>query len=1011
MPIYLKYRKLLSGLCFVALFCATLISDAQPSQPRFKNFSVENGLSISSIMDIQQTPDGMLWFATPDGLNKFNGYTFTSYKHIPNDTTSLPDNYITSILALKNGNLVVGCHSNELSIFNPYKQTFSSITHSVNAPIKFIREDQSGLVWVAFENGELLIFKDKVLIKSTETPASNPVFSCFLQANNTIYLGGSDALYSCNTTDFKITAVPGTEGLGVTCLENTNNNEIAIGSYDGVWMLENNKLVAQHLAGNIIMTLLSENNQTLWIGSYFEGLFRMDTRGNTPPEKFQNNSTNLFSLVNNVVQCSYKDKAGNLWFGTISGISAYFPLNQQMSILRHESNNNGSLTSNNIYEIFVDSRNRVWIGTLDAGFNLFDRKSGKCSSFTAENTNGLLSNVVRSIFEDSKGNFWISNQQQGLCRFYPDAKKATAIKLQDGTPQIATTIRDIMEDDKGNLWLATEKGLVIFNPSINEFQSVDIPGGSENMVVYDIEYETISKTWIAATFGEGIFLLKNGRWSNIRHINNNTLSLNNNNVMSLCLLNSDTLLMGTYGGGLNILNLKTGAIGSVSTREGLSNENIYGILLVKGGELWMSTNKGICVYNLYSKKVKTYDLLQQVQSLEFNESAFAVDHDGYFYFGGINGVNYFNPRRLKTNTYKPPILITGIRVMGRDFPFQEKMNSGSNITLKHGQNFIQIDFCALNYSNSEKNQYAYILEGFNDSWVMAGINRSATYTNLDPGTYTFKVKACNDDGVWCESPATLTIVIQPPFWRTWWFFTLTFLAVIGLFLLILFLRTRFIKRSYQLAMTDTELRALRSQMNPHFIFNSINSIQYFILNKEKKEAYNYLSKFSTLMRFILQNSRLNFIKMNEELEALKLYLELEKMRLEDDFEYQIDVSPDIDTQKIEIPSMIIQPYIENAILHGLIPQSGPRKLDVIMRKGEKHIFCVVEDNGIGRDAAKVMKEGRSQGHTSTAMQVTKGRLEILNNELGNKTSVNIVDLKKLDGTSAGTRVELFIPFK
>jgi LytS/YehU family sensor histidine kinase len=266
------------------------------------------------------------------------------------------------------------------------------------------------------------------------------------------------------------------------------------------------------------------------------------------------------------------------------------------------------------------------------------------------------------------------------------------------------------------------------------------------------------------------------------------------------------------------------------------------------------------------------------------------------------------------------------------------------------------------------------------------------------------------DGEWTEAEQTIHFVINPPFWLTWWF--ISFAGISGsLFVLFVYkYRTNNLRKEFQLKMYDVELKALRSQMNPHFIFNSINSIQYYILNKSPQQAYSYLAKFSNLMRRILQNSKINYITLEEEMESLNLYLELESIRMEGELQYFIEVDNEINQKNTYIPSMIIQPYVENAILHGLLNKEGEKKIVIRMIKEITHLYCEIDDNGIGRVKAKELNKNRTNKHESTAMKTTKDRLEILNRKNTGKLSINIVDKYDNAGNSLGTKVQVFIPY-
>ena len=309
-----------------------------------------------------------------------------------------------------------------------------------------------------------------------------------------------------------------------------------------------------------------------------------------------------------------------------------------------------------------------------------------------------------------------------------------------------------------------------------------------------------------------------------------------------------------------------------------------------------------------------------------------------------------------------------------------------------------------------------MLSGFENEWSPPTPDRIARYSNLPPGNYTFKVKSCNNEGLWNEEPKTFSFVINTPIWkRSWFWFLLSALAVFILTTGVVF-RIRQIRRKEKtetesrVAMAKNELKALRAQMNPHFVFNSLNSIQHFILTNKSADAGKYLNKFARLMRVILNNSEKSLITIREELEYLQLYLELEEMRFEGKFTWKLDISEDIDIDYFEIPAMLLQPYVENAILHGLMPKNGGGKLDIVMRLEKNTIICSVIDNGIGRERAKEMRQlSKRKDHQSLGMKITHDRLELINRLNNSQLSLTITDLYNTDESPAGTRVDIFIP--
>jgi hypothetical protein len=408
-----------------------------------------------------------------------------------------------------------------------------------------------------------------------------------------------------------------------------------------------------------------------------------------------------------------------------------------------------------------------------------------------------------------------------------------------------------------------------------------------------------------------------------------------------------------------------------------------------------------------------------IQSSEFNQNAALKTKDGEFLLGGMNGFNAFYPGDINQNKYIPPIVITCFKKYNE--VQKSEINDEDTIELSYKDNFFSFEFSALDYSNPSKNKYAYKLEHFDKDWIYCDANkRFAEYTKVSPGIYKFRVNGTNCDGVWNEKGVSVTIIINPPWWATWMFRIPFIFFVIFTGWYIITRRFRQLSKKHEMEkkvleiekqLFDLEQKALQLQMNPHFIFNSLNSIQSFIVNNDSDKATLYLAKFAQLMRLILANSREQFVPVKDEIKVLIYYMDIENLRFDNKFDYKITVDPEIDDDFVGIPPMIIQPYVENAILHGIIHKKEKGNISIILSLRKENIHCVVEDDGVGREKAMEIKNNSGFEHKSRGMIITKERLEILNKQIKGQISVNVFDLKDENGIAKGTKVEIIIPFK
>lgn len=363
---------------------------------------------------------------------------------------------------------------------------------------------------------------------------------------------------------------------------------------------------------------------------------------------------------------------------------------------------------------------------------------------------------------------------------------------------------------------------------------------------------------------------------------------------------------------------------------------------------------------------------------------------------------------MRYDTLPPQIYITGLRIV------DETAELKPEYELAYDQNYLLINYGGAAYSNAEKLQYSFMLEGLDTRWRFTD-QTSVQYTTLPPGSYTFRVRTMNKDGIWSEDDAVMTFHIAPPFWQTWWFLALMSLLLFVSVGLVLLLSVQRVKRKEQekvainKKIAEIELQALRAQMNPHFFFNTLSSIQHYITTNDNDQALKYMSKFAKLMRRIMDNSRKGVISIREELDALKLYLELESLRFKGKFDFELNVEASIDVHYDQIPAMLIQPYVENAILHGIMYKEDKGQITISLSRANEVIKAVVEDNGVGRARAREIKASKNATHQSSGMDITRERLEILNAANNSNLSVNIIDLTDAQGNATGTRVEVFVP--
>ncbi|MDA9564275.1 histidine kinase [Flavobacteriales bacterium] len=478
------------------------------------------------------------------------------------------------------------------------------------------------------------------------------------------------------------------------------------------------------------------------------------------------------------------------------------------------------------------------------------------------------------------------------------------------------------------------------------------------------------------------------------------------NITTLYQDSKDKIWIGLFDGGM--LCYRNNNITSNSTISYLGSNSITSIVEDLSNNLWVGTLGNGVFYLPAQQSIKYKAPLLFSDTSNIIEQKVGIKSDGLSDVSNSSELRVISTQSNIYDSIPPSIYISNLQIMNRDTSIQK------SFALSYNQNFLKINYIGFSYKDPETIQYKYVMLGLDKDWTYT-YNNTVQYTTLPPGEYKFVVRSMNKKGIWSESDASVTFRISPPFWETWWFLALTMLSVLLFSGLIIFLWIRNIKIKEQAKseinrkIATIELQALRAQMNPHFMFNTMSSIQHYITTNETESALRYLSKFSKLMRKILDNSKTPTISVKDEIETLELYLTLESLRFRDKLNYTVEVDKSIDHNYDEIPAMLIQPYIENAIVHGINHKKTAGTISISLTRENQFIKCTITDDGIGRKAAEKINHSKNKKHTSAGMSITKERLAILNEAQGSSLNVDIKDLFDLNGNGCGTQVEIYIP--
>lgn len=782
---------------------------------RFDHISLEDGLSQSVVNAIVQDQKGFLWIGTDDGLNRYDGYNFKIYKPDSNNPFSLSDRTITAMVEDKDGFLWVGTRQGGLNRYDPATGKFIYFLHDKDNDqslasnyVTSLELDRSGL-WIGTNNGlDYLNFRSLVFThyrddsKSPARLSSNFITALMLDSQSQLWIGTVDAGLNVYDTDTNnLSVYKNNKNLTSSLSHNRvlsiiehQKGEIWVGTANGLNRFS--KVTDQFtrfqydpeqpdsLAGNIVYSLFIDSTGGMWVGTN-DGLDRFDF--NTSKfihHQYQSNIPN--SLSHNQVYSIYEDNSGVLWVGTFGGgLNKYNRQQDRFAYYRSNPDDPNSLSSNFLLAMHADSKGFVWVGTFEDGLNRFDSRTDTFTRFSNDpnDPSSISNNSIIALFTDHAGTLWVGTGN-ALEKYNPVTQTFTHYQpVANNEPESTRfSVFAIHEDSKGTLWVGSNRGLFIFDRATATFTQF-IPHGRDaenfNSIKINVIFEDKNQTLWIGTFDDGLKSIEYGtnELTNYRHDPENPTSLGSNAVMCMYQDSSGALWIGTHGGGLDRFEPKNGVFTHFTENEGLPNNVIYGILEDESGNLWLSTNFGISRFDTFNNTFRNFTVNDGLQSNEFNQNAFAKDRKGTMYFGGINGLNIFLPTEIKDNPYPPKISLTSITLDGSPLIGENTSEYTRQIILQWPQDSFEFEFAAFAFEQSSKNQYAYMLEGFDPNWIEIGSRRNGRYTNLPGGNYTLRLRGSNSDGVWNEQEQSIQVIVVPPFWETWWFGTLLVFAL------------------------------------------------------------------------------------------------------------------------------------------------------------------------------------------------------------------------------------------
>ncbi|MCD6065952.1 MAG: ypdA 5 [Bacteroidetes bacterium] len=988
MPADLRRREYPPVIAILLLLLSTFEGWAQFNS--FRNFSVKDGLPSSEVYQMLQDSEGYLWFPTDMGVSRFNGYEFKNFS----TENGLPDNTIYGVYEDAKHNIWFRSLSGKLSYYNKTGIHTLACNDEIakiigNKIITSIYVDSKDTIWLGVKSPH-----EPFLLKIAPAGAKKDIKKIMLPKDGlyiyeiedsfvfgesrpnshllTIYRKGKIITHTIKT-DHHFWA------LRSHVIRLSNKNYFA--SLDNVAFSFNADTVLYiHESSGLILSLTEDTNKRMLLSS-INGVWTMDAKGLLADSSF------IF-LNRKITTSIYTDKEKGIWITTKGHGIFYIPYNN----LGYYATENGLPESSISCLAVMDDK--VVTGHLNGEISIFDKYHVRTHMLRGKDTEIEKPNEITSLLEVDANTHLISNSNN---IYSLDIRnKRSKIIFPHGGKKMIRSKRN------NSIWFLGFHQLV-------EFESLPkTPYEKKCGLLYYSDNIYEDKT------GRILICSSNGLWA---YTKSSGLSFEGEKdsaflarIVDMAEDKKGWLWMVSRGEGI-IINTGKSFI-HIKQQDGLTGNMCRCLYIDSDSSVWVGTNNGLNKivvesYQPFRYSVKSYT---SKNGLLTNEVNYIVPYKNCLWLAHNNGISVLDPDRIRDNTTPPPVYITDVYVN------EKIIYSTGEIELRHNENHLTIHYNGLSYKDPGHIEYKYRLVGLDTNWIFTNYT-SINFQAISPGNYKFVVYAKNNDGYWSTVPAIFRFSIDPAWWQTWWFRVLMILLVLFVVGIAFIYRLRIIrqreiqKNIQQSRLSEAELKALRAQMNPHFVFNAINSVQYFITNNDPVSSQRYLSKFARLIRYVVDNSKPSSIPLSKELEALSLYLDLEGLRFGNQFEYTIDLNPDIDAGSIQIPSMLIQPFVENAIWHGLMHKETKGRLSIRIYIKEDALICMIEDNGIGRKrSAEIQKAKNTEFHKSIGISVSRERLDILNQQNKSRFTIIITDLENESGASTGTRVELNLPF-
>lgn len=989
-----KKLRMIVGILFLGLIFFNHIVYAE-ADIAFKNLTIDDGLSQSTVQIIFQDSKGYIWMGTNDGLNRYNGYEMKIFKST-DEKNSISDNYILNITEDNDGYLWVS--------------TCYGITR-IN-----VNDGETKSYYVGKDKGNL---------------PSNFINCILVMEDNTILAGTSNgvAMYNRETDSFENTFD------NESFLKNKDIKAITEDIYGDLWIGTKDGLSKKELkSGEMkyffsqgddkteIYSLLSDSKGFLWVGTLNDGLRRINIKTEDTEEYFSNESDNNKAIPSNTIKKMMEDSEGNIWIGTKEGLVKYDRHSDKFITHRNKYYDSHSLINDYVFSVIEDNSGLIWVGTY-AGVSIFDLNR-KIVHYRMDpfNSNSLSSNVIHGIYEDDEGLLWIGTSNSGLNVMDRKTNNVYHMNEHGITDKIPSDSIKVITGHKEYIWIGTSKGLAEINKNTREIKVYDVNTGLKGENIKSLLYDSKGYLWVGSSEGldiievatgkiigltdtlvksgildtyideiyednEGIYWIGSFLGGGLTQIDpyNNAITnykdknSNENNTRAINTIRtivdgySNDLWIGTSGG-LRRFDKVTGEFNTYGMKDGLPSDTIYGILKDDYGNLWMSTNNGICKLDSKAEEFRNLTILDGLQGNEFNGKACFKNKDDEMFFGGINGLNVFKSEDILKSKYNPKVVFDGFEIQGKDY------KDINNLSISYGKDIIRIKYFVPNYINVKKIQYQYKLEGLSTEWITV-TNNEVIFNNLKPGSYKFKIRARNQEGMFSEE-SNVSFRIEPPIWRSKYAISI---YVIVILILIYLDRTK-MRRLDNLVNKRTKQLVEEIDINTQ-LFNQIlklerNKNNYFInLSHELRTPLNVINSVEQLI------SHLNKSEEGIEKDKLEHYMKVTRRNTKRLLNLINNI---IDVSKFEHGSYKINLKEENIIY--VVEEAALSLKDYIESRGiELIVDTDVEEKIIACDALEIERCIVNLVSNAAKFTSKQGTIKVLMHDLGDKIRIDVID--------------------